>query len=925
MTRFPRGSEWRKWDLHVHVPGTRLSNNYDAIDGALDWERFCHFLEASDVAAFGITDYFRLDAYFEFRRQYARLYPSTNKVFFPNLELRLNEAVNKKKEEVNLHLIFRDDLSKEMAETFMRNLITEISRGGRNLSCFDLITGNDFAAATVTRESILDAARRTFGSNPVEDYALTITSCKGDGIRAAQGAPRMAILSDAIDQVSHGFFGKNKNRDFYLSTERLEEEGSKIPAKPVFGGSDAHSFSELEQLLGKHVTTGDKHQELTWIKADPSFEGLRQCLIEPAERVRLQANRPDEKEPYKFISRVRFEGTKDFPESIILNSNLTSIIGSRSSGKSALLAHISYAVDPEYTVGRQIAAGLVDSRSVGPAAGFTWDSVSKVRCIVEWGAPSASSGRVIYVPQNSLFSISSRPEEITAKIQPVLFRKFPDLRQAFEKFQLAEVRLKEALTARVKDWFIASSHAFVIKDQIEDAGDSNAIEATRDDLKAQISALREASTLTKSEAEQYQDITRQIAALEVELSGIEDSLNKIQPFTRERNGALEATEEVSVHIDAVPSGPSYGELGVAVDSAVAETQSLLRQRLAALVIEARADLTARLDYLREALDNVRINNAALIRKNSSFEELEALVRRLQKQEDTLSEINRLTQELAKHESSSLRHAASITRHLQERKASYDELVAAFSESERVIDESMTIGVEAEISEQELKVVSESYNRQKTSNYLDAKNNVIALDLVYANVGRFLEDLQAGNQKVRAGNDPEQVAIKTLTLSPVPRFYATLEDDRIGGYRPTSMTPGKQALFALTLILNESEEGWPMLIDQPEDDLDSRSVYDTIVPYLEKSKKTRQIIMVTHNANLVIGADSEQVIIANRHGDDRPNRDARCFDYLSGALEWAQDWSTGGYVLESGGIREHACQILDGGEEAFQKRSEKYRL
>lgn len=141
-----------------------------------------------------------------------------------------------------------------------------------------------------------------------------------------------------------------------------------------------------------------------------------------------------------------------------------------------------------------------------------------------------------------------------------------------------------------------------------------------------------------------------------------------------------------------------------------------------------------------------------------------------------------------------------------------------------------------------------------------------------------------------------------------------------------MTPGKQALFALTLILNESHEPWPLLIDQPEDDLDSRSIYDTIVPYLTERKKERQIIMVTHNANLVIGADSEQVIVANRHGDDRPNINARTFSYYSGSLENSQPIMNERQTsLERCGIREHACMILDGGEEAFQKRRDKYKL
>lgn len=141
-----------------------------------------------------------------------------------------------------------------------------------------------------------------------------------------------------------------------------------------------------------------------------------------------------------------------------------------------------------------------------------------------------------------------------------------------------------------------------------------------------------------------------------------------------------------------------------------------------------------------------------------------------------------------------------------------------------------------------------------------------------------------------------------------------------------MTQGKQALFALTLILNESEEAWPLLIDQPEDDLDSRSIYEVLVAYLADRKTERQIIMVvSHNANLVIGADSEQVIVANRHGVDRQNAGGQAFDYFTGSLEHTRPRTESAIVFEVGGIREHACDILDGGEEAFWKRKEKYRI
>src|SRR6185503_3871834 len=108
------------------------------------------------------------------------------------------------------------------------------------------------------------------------------------------------------------------------------------------------------------------------------------------------------------------------------------------------------------------------------------------------------------------------------------------------------------------------------------------------------------------------------------------------------------------------------------------------------------------------------------------------------------------------------------------------------------------------------------------------------------------------------------------------------------------------LFALTLILNESEEAWPLLIDQPEDDLDSRSIYEVLVKYLAKRKAKRQIVMVTHDANLVIGADSEQVVVTNRHGDDRQNKDGRLFGYFSGSLEHSAEHKDSSIAFELGG-------------------------
>lgn len=219
-----------------------------------------------------------------------------------------------------------------------------------------------------------------------------------------------------------------------------------------------------------------------------------------------------------------------------------------------------------------------------------------------------------------------------------------------------------------------------------------------------------------------------------------------------------------------------------------------------------------------------------------------------------------------------------------------------------------------------------FSQRSVSRYIKRRGDGIAYQDAQAHPAEFLVALKGEEVKLNRGYEPKAVAADVLTITREVRFSAALDGDRIGGFERSSMTPGKQALFALTLILNESQEPWPLLIDQPEDDLDSRSIYETIVPYLMDRKKERQIIMVSHNANLVIGADSEQVIVANRHGDDRKNANGRTFEYLTGALENSRPHNKESHTtLGRFGIREHACEILDGGEEAFRKRREKYRL
>ncbi|MFH7097174.1 hypothetical protein ACHWI2_32150, partial [Klebsiella pneumoniae] len=141
-----------------------------------------------------------------------------------------------------------------------------------------------------------------------------------------------------------------------------------------------------------------------------------------------------------------------------------------------------------------------------------------------------------------------------------------------------------------------------------------------------------------------------------------------------------------------------------------------------------------------------------------------------------------------------------------------------------------------------------------------------------------------------------------------------------------MSPGKRGLVLLNLILHLSNSRHPILIDQPEDNLDNRTIYSQLNDFVRLRKADRQIIMVTHNANLVVGTDAECVIVSNQSGQRSgiENSEFR-FEYYTGSLECSFTSQDDSGRLHTRGIREHVCEILEGGIQAFKERERKYGL
>lgn len=927
MKRFPRGSEWRKWDLHVHAPGTKLADGYTLKDGKPDWNQFCQIVHDSDVDVIGIADYFSLDSFFAFKEHYDRLYPNSDKVFFPNLELRLNESVNTAGDVVDFHIIFPPDLTQEEATKFLGSLKTQLTaKGSRPICCSELFSSKDYGKPTVSRADIRDAVEAAYGPRAVwTDHFLLVVAANNNGIRADSGSTRKKYLADEIDKLADACFGNPASAEHFLKTDRLEDSSQKIAKKPVFAGCDAHSFDDLAAWLGQEASDNNaKH--VTWVKADPTFEGLQQTLIEPSERVRIQTTTPDKKERYKVISRIVFKDSDEFPDEVVLNSGLNAIIGSRSSGKSALLAYIAHAVDPDYTVRQQVDTGVL-AKDAGPGASITWSDVKDIDYSIEWASKSATEGQVIYIPQNSLYLISERPNEITEKIRPAVFRGDPDFEAVFRQAEEDVKAQNKSIDDSLSTWFDLASDISELTTDAKDLGDKQAISDRIKELEDEISELQQKSKLSKEEVSQYQQVMSEITKNKARLDEIEQEERDLLLYVKKgtKAGTYETTDQVTVAITLKPA-PSAVPAGIRLelDALATDAKSELLAKVKSKLTDYRAGLDAESTELAQANKTLEDDNKDLIAKSVANTQIAALVKDLDAQREALAAIGKAEAAIKSKKNEQGKLIKAVQGALDERAQVLERLETSFNGGQHELED-MVFTMEVEWNPSDIEVLSSRFNLRETSPYI-VDHRRIDIDKVVGEAGKFVELMGSGKQKLKQGERPIDTTRAVLTATQTIRFVASLDGDRIGGFKKSSMTPGKQALFALTLILAESGEPWPLLIDQPEDDLDSRSVCDVIIKDLMRRKRERQVIMVSHNANLVIGADSEEIIVANRHGDDRKNKDGMTFEYLTGSLEHSQPKNPKAKtVLESAGIREHACEILDGGEEAFQKRKEKYRI
>ena len=128
--------------------------------------------------------------------------------------------------------------------------------------------------------------------------------------------------------------------------------------------------------------------------------------------------------------------------------------------------------------------------------------------------------------------------------------------------------------------------------------------------------------------------------------------------------------------------------------------------------------------------------------------------------------------------------------------------------------------------------------------------------------------------------------------------------KMSGKSLKELSAGQRGIVLLIFYLALSKNEIPIIIDQPEDNLDNQSVFDKLVPCIREAKKKRQVIIVTHNPNIAIACDAEQIICCKISKIDNQ------ISYISGSIENPE-------------IRNHVIDILEGTMPAFELRRKKY--
>lgn len=819
----------------------------------------------------------------------------------------------------------------------------------------------------VTLRQMLDVYR---DMDWARENILIAVSGAADGTSGLKDAAD-ATLREEIEKASHIIFSGNpKDRDFWLGRSPTMDANAICDRygslKPCLWGSDAHELAKV----GKPDLN-----RFCWIKGRATFDALRQACIDPERAdVGVEPyTGAGPSQTISEINVTGAQGWMLTPH-VPLNPGLVAIIGARGSGKTALADMIAAGCDA-YTGSQVRPSFLARANEHMGAAevALKWEDEPKpeVRSLASPISLSANAHpRARYLSQQFVEALCS-PEgmpKLVKEIERVIFDSHSVLDQdgALNFEELLELRAGTIRQLRLQEEEALANISEQIGTEMEKkreieplkvkiAAKEKVLEGYRRDREKLLPKTANADAtrlqqLTES-AEKVQAHIRSLAARQASLTTV---TGEVKDFRQNR--APEALRQMqSRHTMSGLSTDDWKpfRLGFSgdVDTTLSEKTGSVTKLIAAwkgTTPTAPMDdgtfvgTTVELDKLPLATLHAEITRLGgiVIANQEKANKLAALNKRIV--EET-ADLDRLRLQLSDCEGAQTRAIQLV----QDRNSGYERVFQAVLDEEAVLRDlyapltrrlaksggtlgklSFSVSRVADVAgwadrgEADLFDLRTgpfrgfgSLEKTATSELRPAWETGSAKDVsdAMAEFQRKYSEALLERANTKRDNPQYRPWSKRMAQWLYSSDHISIEYGlRYNGIEVDKLSPGTRGivLILLYLALDDADDR-PLIIDQPEENLDPKSIYSELVPLFKQAKKTRQIIMVTHNANLVVNADADQVIIATV-GVPGSASGLPPMSYIGGGLEEAE-------------IRQQAIDILEGGEGAFRERARRLRI
>lgn len=891
--KYNKGSEWRKWDLHIHTPYS-IHQNYG---GATQFDKFIDALERlpKDVKVIGITDYYFIDGYekvMEYREK-GRL--SNIDKIFPILEFRIDtfgSGNENKLQKINLHILFdvdedklKEEIKKIREEFILQIPISSLDKHKTKMLSIDNFTSEGDNSLQQGFSDLVPPTAKVVELLNCETWKNKIFTFLGyKEWSNLEKNNQLKPLKEDLYNTVNAFLSATKREAFSNCQKWLDEYGNK---KLLYSG-DIHDFSFLDTANAKEtggIIQSTNYYCDTWIKADPTFEGLKQIIYEPSDRVIIQEADPTldfEKSPFTEISisektQVFIDDDDLFFEAttIPLNNNLISIIGGRGTGKSMLINYLAaglnkridknlYNISDKVTVKRK--TSLLENEK---------DFVLSTNPNIPF----------MYIAQSQIKELVTDKSKFTKNIRETI--------GVIDDYKIPETYLLEAENLINEYYRIIK----IVNSNNEDITEKK----KRIDLEIKRYEDFIANVTSEQNKTKLNNYTKHIASINT----INEWVEKINLMKSSIN---DFTDKTNIELTSI--NQRFEDNGIVIPLiSTKDTVDYLDTTVLVKFNQAKDIKQIEVDKTKEEFKNYSGDLSSLLSSISSYQtklsDLKSEKETIEKEEKLLLEFKEAKfKELgAKIEYSINEYATKISDKWTAFKVGNPDLDATKKEMLLSIlgKDALDVSVKINFDTNRLysllmdKLDGRSFNVDKLKSDLLKINSI---DSFFA----FIK------QDGRGGIFENQIT-SNLNSALIDLFYkkfnsfikheiiVTLNSKPI-----TKLSHGQQGTIYLRLQIAANLFSETIIYDQPEDDLDNSFITDELVGIFKEIKKYRQVIIVSHNANLVVNSDSEQVIVAK-------NED--------GVLKY--DFGS----LEDPVINSSVCKILEGGKSAFEKREQKY--